>query len=274
MICSCTTYNTTTNVSFFVLQFLCWRCFLYIRYDDGYDMSARGTNAMRESIQLFAEICNHRFLTHSTIILLLSKHDLFCECIKKASLNVCFNKQNGWIGAPWSGPDYIDIQDNKEIDIDDIDTADHDINNSSLQSLLRHSLVRDTLQREKSDQFFISCYKNALLFIIKQYIESINEFEPKMKINEKINGTNRVHIHIANLINGDDVKSIFGVNILKWKQERLLWIAFYKNDYNSECYFKQLPKDIVKLVLLFLKKPFSIWKCIEQDHHKYDDHLP
>ena len=37
-----------------------------------------------------------------------------------------------------------------------------------------------------------------------------------------------------------------------WKQERIIWIAFYKNEKNIKCLVSQLPKDIVKKILNFL----------------------
>ena len=47
-----------------------------------------------------------------------------------------------------------------------------------------------------------------------------------------------------------DVFSNYG--FIDWKIERLIWIAFLKNDENDKCLIKKLPKDIVKHVMKFL----------------------
>ena len=38
----------------------------------------------------------------------------------------------------------------------------------------------------------------------------------------------------------------------KWNIERLIWIAFYKNDKNNQCIIDKLPKDVVLFILTFL----------------------
>ena len=38
-----------------------------------------------------------------------------------------------------------------------------------------------------------------------------------------------------------------------WKQERLLWIGFHKNQYNNQCQLRLLPKDILVTILKFLR---------------------
>ena len=42
------------------------------------------------------------------------------------------------------------------------------------------------------------------------------------------------------------------VHYIEWRQERLIWIAFLKNEKNKDCLFGTLPKDIVNHVLLFV----------------------
>lgn len=41
---------------------------------------------------------------------------------------------------------------------------------------------------------------------------------------------------------------------LTWDVARLLWIAFNKNGDNEKCLFDLLPKDLLKLILTFLRK--------------------
>ena len=37
---------------------------------------------------------------------------------------------------------------------------------------------------------------------------------------------------------------------VSWKQERLIWIAYYKNKENEKCLLKRLPKAIVLICTL------------------------
>ena len=43
-------------------------------------------------------------------------------------------------------------------------------------------------------------------------------------------------------------------NGIPWKIERIIWIAFYKNNTNRKCLLKLLPKDIVKVIVDLLSK--------------------
>ena len=43
------------------------------------------------------------------------------------------------------------------------------------------------------------------------------------------------------------------INYFEWKYERLIWIAFEKNRKNKNCLLPQLPKDVIKIILTFLK---------------------
>ena len=42
------------------------------------------------------------------------------------------------------------------------------------------------------------------------------------------------------------------VNYIEWKQLRLIWIAFYKNDDNDKCLMKIISKDAIKHIITFL----------------------
>ena len=39
---------------------------------------------------------------------------------------------------------------------------------------------------------------------------------------------------------------------IEWNVERLIWIAFYKNDKNDKCLIKQLSKDLIIYILQLL----------------------
>ena len=40
---------------------------------------------------------------------------------------------------------------------------------------------------------------------------------------------------------------------LSWRIERILWIAYYKNDQNDQCLIDYLPKDILITIIAFLR---------------------
>ena len=40
---------------------------------------------------------------------------------------------------------------------------------------------------------------------------------------------------------------------LPWKKERILWIGYMKNDENAVCCLSKVPKDIVKMIITFVK---------------------
>jgi len=53
------------------------------------------TNRMHEAYNIFTEICNSRFFTHTDIILFLNKRDLFEKKIATTDLSVCFPTYKG-----------------------------------------------------------------------------------------------------------------------------------------------------------------------------------
>jgi len=58
-------------------------------------------NSMEESLELFDEICNQRWLRNTQTVLLLNKDDLFKQRLREGlSLSICF-------GEEWLGPDYV-----------------------------------------------------------------------------------------------------------------------------------------------------------------------
>ena len=51
------------------------------------------------------------------------------------------------------------------------------------------------------------------------------------------------------------------VHYIEWKQARILWIGFHKNDKNKKCLLQSLGKDVVKQIITFvgpLKTPIRI----------------
>ena len=58
------------------------------------------------------------------------------------------------------------------------------------------------------------------------------------------------------VLQGVNTHFIFDVYIyyIEWDVERIIWIAFYKNNENNQCFVHQLPKDLIKHVLKFLGK--------------------
>lgn len=53
------------------------------------------TNRMHEAYNIFTEICNSRFFTHTDIILFLNKRDLFERKVQTTDLSICFPAYKG-----------------------------------------------------------------------------------------------------------------------------------------------------------------------------------
>ena len=41
----------------------------------------------------------------------------------------------------------------------------------------------------------------------------------------------------------------------EWKYQRLIWIAFYKNDDNDDCFLKKFTKDTILFIASLFKSP-------------------
>ena len=41
---------------------------------------------------------------------------------------------------------------------------------------------------------------------------------------------------------------------IEWDNERILWIGFYKNKQNCQCFIDTLPKDVLLYVLSYFQK--------------------
>ncbi len=52
-------------------------------------------NRMHDSIQLFNQLCNSQWFSHTSMIVFLNKKDLFAEKINLVSLKVCFSEYKG-----------------------------------------------------------------------------------------------------------------------------------------------------------------------------------
>eukprot|EP01084_Bolivina_argentea_P288640 495461_1 len=73
---------------------------------------AESKNGMHESIELFTQLYNTKWLRKSEMILWLNKNDLFRQKLKsQISLSVCFDSDVGWNGKQWNGPNYKPIVD-------------------------------------------------------------------------------------------------------------------------------------------------------------------
>eukprot|EP01116_Phalansterium_solitarium_P019208 TRINITY_DN52_c2_g1_i2.p1 TRINITY_DN52_c2_g1~~TRINITY_DN52_c2_g1_i2.p1 ORF type:complete len:173 (+),score=56.26 TRINITY_DN52_c2_g1_i2:149-667(+) len=53
------------------------------------------TNRMHESLRVFAEMCNSKWFTDTSMILFLNKRDLFEQKIRETDLSVCFEDYKG-----------------------------------------------------------------------------------------------------------------------------------------------------------------------------------
>ena len=254
---------------------------------------AQFENSMHESLQKFGELCNSKQTKQSTVILLLNKHESFMDCIQKVSLGVCFTKKCGWNHEQWNGPDYqYADMDNKETDsdydnlddeIDDKKTNDDDDDDEKFDDNIcsssdilsyfpKHNpIVQRALNEMSHDPMFIKCYKYSLSFIIRQYIQFAKRFEPSLI--DKSNSANdcvhnrQMYFHVIDAMDSENVHSMFNTNYgqIEWQHERLLWIGYYKNKDNDKCCINYLPKDILLMIMEYLKSPFSIFKCIKRD---------
>ena len=248
-------------------------------------------NAMIESLELFGSVCNNRLTRSSTIILLLNKHDGFVDSLKKESLRVCFSKNYGWQNEQWDGPDYDynnkynDLKEDTAVKIIYENTRQYsnvnhisstncnEVKDIDEEDVLQYfpgdsSIVNDTLSKMKDDQLFVDCYKYSLSFIVKQYIQMSKHYQPcyidQTMIDYRCN--RKIHAHVIDALNEKDVLSMFDSKLgIVWQHERLIWIAYYKNDENDQCLLKTVPKDVLVVIVLFLRNQFSIWKCMRHD---------
>ena len=46
---------------------------------------------------------------------------------------------------------------------------------------------------------------------------------------------------------------------INWDIERIIWIAFYKNEKNKKCVIQLLPKDVVKSILALIVSNSSLF---------------
>ena len=244
---------------------------------------------MQESLEVFGILCNMRLCMSSTIILLLNKHDLFIDCLKKESLSVCFSEKYGWKYEQYNGPNYnendsynyhysynFNIDDNDEFK--DVEYKENfmatDRNNHHNKNLLSYfpadnEIVQQTLNEHNHDERFVECYRYSLSFIIKQYIQVVQRFQIPIDASiHKYRNEKRIHVHVIDAMDQDSVKSFFDPTNLsnEWNYQRLIWIGYHKNDDNDECFFNGMPKDIIQMILALLKTPLSVWQCA-----KYDD---
>ena len=58
----------------------------------------------------------------------------------------------------------------------------------------------------------------------------------------------------------------YDIHYVSSRMERIIWIAFYKNNTNDKCFIKILPKDIILYILYFLgKKPLREMESLKID---------
>ena len=63
--------------------------------------------------------------------------------------------------------------------------------------------------------------------------------------------------NIGAMINIDSKCNLNVIHVpyfISWDLERHIWIAYLKNENNNTCYIQNLPKDVVRHILLFLRK--------------------
>ncbi|XP_053530107.1 guanine nucleotide-binding protein G(t) subunit alpha-3 [Ictalurus punctatus] len=73
-------------------------CIIFCAALSAYDLALiedEEVNRMHESLHLFNSICNHKFLSSSSIVLFLNKTDIFQDKINKVPLTACFPNYKG-----------------------------------------------------------------------------------------------------------------------------------------------------------------------------------
>lgn len=71
---------------------------LYVVGLDGYDQSMAEdgkTNRLRDSLDLFKDMCDSPYFCYTNFLLFLNKRDIFKEKIKKVPLKTCFRSYDG-----------------------------------------------------------------------------------------------------------------------------------------------------------------------------------
>merc|ERR1712228_138900 len=129
-------------------------------------------NAMHESIELFAEICNSKWFRKTEMILFLNKNDLYREMLREGiSLKNCFGVDSGfeWDGEQW-------------------DTE-------SKQSDMIDYVKQDDIA--KDNEFFEICYDRSIEFIQEQYVQR-NKYKEKL-----------IYVHDTTANNRDNIEKVF-----------------------------------------------------------------
>ena len=49
----------------------------------------------------------------------------------------------------------------------------------------------------------------------------------------------------------------YASHYFQWKSERVLWIAYKKNDNNPDCLLAQMPKDIISHIISFVQSTLN-----------------
>lgn len=127
-------------------------------------------NAMHESIQLFAEICNSKWFRRTAMILFLNKEDLFREKLRDCvNIDYCFSPHGcGWRGESYSGPCYTATDKDK----------------------YRSNVI-------DNKKYLEQCYQSQIDFIRKVYH------------NQKQDQRQKVYTHITNATDRDQIEKVF-----------------------------------------------------------------
>lgn len=73
----------------------------------------------------------------------------------------------------------------------------------------------------------------------------------KIFLNKCLNKDPLKRATVDQLLESDEFVGAYILS-LQWKIERIVWIGYYKNENNFQCFWKLVPKDLVNHILSFL----------------------
>ena len=131
--------------------------YAHVLYED------KANNAMIESIQLFAEICNSKWFRRTEIVLFLNKNDLFREyIINDIPLSVCFNHKTSKYRQEYydvKEPSYPRGRDynyyRSQHPVYSWSWYENYMNSQYYCNMVIYGYLRDTLKEKKNDYEFV-----------------------------------------------------------------------------------------------------------------------
>ena len=128
-------------------------CYTFCLYNICYRFEDCRKNAMHESILLFSELFESKWLRRGETILLLNKHDLFCQSLLDTPLSICFSEKAGWTAPQeqWTGPNFCDFVDYSDY-LKSLETEELNQLNQMNEMKKTHSILQLTSNNENENE--------------------------------------------------------------------------------------------------------------------------